>query len=68
MFDHVPHEVRAAILAHARAMRGVRADQQPNQWADARWTAADELADDLHRLGINDAKVWARALIWRVAN
>lgn len=64
---HIPRPVRATVLAHARAMRNVRADQQPDQWVSARYDAARDLADDLRRQHGIHAAAWARALIWRVA-
>jgi len=64
---HIPRPVRATVLAHARDMRKVKADQRPDQWTDARYRAADALAQDLRVLHGIHAPQWARDLIFAVA-
>ena len=64
---HIPKTVVATVLFHARYMRGMRADQQPDQWLDARYRAAADLADDLRHLHGIHAPTWARDLIFAVA-
>lgn len=64
---HIPRPVCATVLAHARSVRGMRADQQPDQWLDARYRAAADLAQDLRRLHGIVAPQWARDLIFTVA-
>jgi|DEB0MinimDraft_6_1074348.scaffolds.fasta_scaffold03664_1 hypothetical protein len=64
---HIPLAVRATVLAHARDMRSIRGDQQPDQWLDARYRAAADLAHDLRRLHGIHAPQWARDLIFQVA-
>lgn len=64
---HISPAVVATVLFHARSMRDVKADQQPDQWSDARYRAAADLADDLRRLHGIHAPTWARDLIFAVA-
>ena len=66
-FTHIPTAVRATVLAHARSVRSIRADQQPDQWLDARYRAAADLAQDLRLLHGIHAPQWARDLIFAVA-
>jgi len=64
---HIPTGVCATVLAHARRMRNVRGDQQPDQWWDARHRAAVDLAVDLQVMHGIHADKWARDLIFQVA-
>lgn len=43
-YTHIPRPVRATVLAHARGMRGMKGNQQPDQWLDAQYRAAAALA------------------------
>lgn len=64
---HVPQIVVATVLTHARSVRDIKGDQQPDQWVDARYRAAADLAHDLRRLHGIHADKWARDLIFQVA-
>jgi len=66
-FAHIPRPVVATVLQHARDMRDARQNQQANQWLDAKYRAAADLAWALRfHHGIH-ADRWARDLIFRVA-
>jgi hypothetical protein len=64
---HIPTAVCATVLAHARRMRNVKGDQQPDQWWDARYRAAVDLSEDLRVMHGIHAPEWARDLIFAVA-
>ena len=64
---HIPRPVRATVLAHARRMRNVKGDQRPDEWWDARYRAAVDLAEDLQVMHGIHAPEWSRDLIFQVA-
>lgn len=66
--QHIPKAVVATVLLHARSMRNMRGNQQPDQWRDARYRAAADLAQDLRDLHGIHADQWARDLIFKTAN
>ena len=67
-FAHIPAPVVRTILAAARDMRGLRGDQQPNQWLDARYALVEDIDAQLRRDHGLRCRPWVRDFVFRIAN
>lgn len=67
-FAHIPAPVVHTILSAARNLRGLRGDQQPNQWLDARYRLVDQIDDMLRRDHGLRCRAWVQDFVFRIAN
>lgn len=67
-FAHIPAPVVRTILSAARDLRGLRGDQQPDQWLNARYALVEGIAAQLRREHGLCCSAWVRDFVFRIAN